>query len=454
MEKQNKLIFNMLSRLTNYLILLFLFALPFQTRWIIEYGILNNRPWEFGTISLYGTEFFLWLIVILTGIRIFGRPDFWKSFSNCRINADYFKMHKKNILAVLIFLFSTAVFIRSGNPISWQFTTWFLGGICLMISIAVSELSFSRAGMTLWLSGVVQGVLAVQQFFYQKIIGSKWLGMSAQNSSDSGVSVVQFGDERWLRAYGSFGWPNSLGIYLAVIFVLGLILYFYFSKTKWRILILVGQLIILTGLLLSFSRGAWLAAVGGLLIFGLIAWNNLPFEFTRRKFYSQFVKQLAVYAVLVISLVTIYFPVFTNRFNTGNYLEYLSITERQDQLNVAGQMISDNLFFGVGPGLYTNYLARYFVSPTYGVYQPVHNIFLLALAELGIFVFLFILVFVFWLIKKIGRAGPIYFSVLTVLFLAGFYDHFLWSLYAGQLIWWVVLALGLMLKKSQSNIEK
>jgi uncharacterized membrane protein len=106
----------MLQRLTNYLILLFLFLLPWQTRWIIESGILNNRPWEFGTVSLYGTEILLWLIVILTGIRLFARLDFWQS----KFNADYFKTHRKNILAVLIFLFSLAVFIRFGNPISWH----------------------------------------------------------------------------------------------------------------------------------------------------------------------------------------------------------------------------------------------------------------------------------------------------------------------------------------------
>lgn len=436
---------NRLKKITNYLILLFLFALPWQTRWIVESGVLNNRPWEFGTISLYGTEILLWLIVILTGIRLFARLDLWRT----KFNADYFKTHGKNILAVLIFLFSLSVFIRFGNPISWQFTTWFLGGLCLMSSVIVSELPFSRAAMALWLGGIIQGLLAVQQFFSQKVIGSKWLGMATQQSGDLGVSVVQFGDERWLRAYGSFGWPNALGIYLAVIFILGLILYFYYSRPKYRPLILLGQLIILAGLLLSFSRGAWLATAGGTLVFALAAWKHLPAEFSRLKFYSRLIQQLIVCGVLIVSLIIIFRPVFFARFNTGNYLENLSVTERQEQFKVVGQIITDNLFFGVGPGLYTGYLYQHYSKPLYGQYQPAHNIYLLMAAETGLFVFSLLIAFYCLLIKKIGRIRPVYFSVLAVLFLAGLFDHFLWSLYPGLMVWWAIFALGLLPEKNQ-----
>lgn len=472
-----------LKKITNCLILLFLFVLPFQTRWIYKYGILNGQPWEYGTLSWHGTEILLWLIIILTAVRLFGRFKFWQS-ARWLIVREYFKTHWKNLLLALFFLAGIILLVRTNNPISWQFLVWFLGGLCLIASIAVSGLSFSGVAMALWLSGIIQGLLAIYQFFCQEVIGSKWLGMATQNSSDSGVSVVQFGGERWLRAYGSFSWPNSLGIYLAIIFILGLILYFYhytkktssvegekndlvgagvyYSRPRYRLVLLLGQLVILTGLLLSFSRGAWLAVIGGIVIFFIITVRNYrydlsvsamkPLDKNLQKFLKQFCYQLLVYGVLIVGLIIIYQPVFIARFNINNYLENLSITERQDQMKIVGEVMRKNSLIGVGVGLYTDYLSKNYPRPLYGQYQPAHNIYFLMAAEMGLLGFLFLAIIYFCLIRIIGRRMPIYFAVLAVLIIAGFYDHWLWSLYSGQMVWWAVFALGFAKKISTTRI--
>ena len=52
----------MIKKITHWLIFLTLFTLPLQTRWIIKEGVINNGPWEYGTISLYATS----LLIILS----------------------------------------------------------------------------------------------------------------------------------------------------------------------------------------------------------------------------------------------------------------------------------------------------------------------------------------------------------------------------------------------------
>ena len=48
-----------------YGLYLLVFLLPIQTRWIIKEGSINGGHWEYGTISLYGTDILLILLVFL-----------------------------------------------------------------------------------------------------------------------------------------------------------------------------------------------------------------------------------------------------------------------------------------------------------------------------------------------------------------------------------------------------
>jgi O-antigen ligase len=74
---------------------------------------------------------------------------------------------------------------------------------------------------------------------------------------------------------------------------------------------------------------------------------------------------------------------------------------------------------------------------------PVHNSFLLVLAEYGIFGFglLFALFAVFS--KQIKKNNWLFVPVIAALLVSGLFEHFWWTLYAGQMAWWAVWALGL-----------
>src|SRR3989344_8224312 len=52
-----------IDRLIEYCFYLFIFLLPWQTRWIWQDAFLNGFTWEYGRFSLYGTEILVGLIL-------------------------------------------------------------------------------------------------------------------------------------------------------------------------------------------------------------------------------------------------------------------------------------------------------------------------------------------------------------------------------------------------------
>jgi len=424
-----------LSKITDYLILIFLFFLPWQTRWIYGYATLNGRPWEYGTLSFYGTEILLWFIIILTGIRLFGNKEFWQNIQN-----KSFWLWRLFIFIIGLSIIFFGIYTYAVSPVkeaSIQFVSRFIGAICLMICLAQSKLDFKKMGLAFWCGGVLQGLLAIWQFWSQSVFSSKWLGLAVHSASDIGASVIQTADERWLRAYGSFGWPNSLGIYLAIVFVLGILLAQKYSK-KFQPLFLVGQIIVMAGLIFSFSRASWLATVAGILFLLVIAiWKK------RKEIVISILKNLIAGILMLIIILSILPNLFIARVQSSGYLEQLSIAERVSQYDTVGDIIADNFLMGVGPGMYTYYLAENFEIPAYGLYQPVHNVYLLALAEFGVIWFLIFIIGLAYLAIHLYKKNILFLPLIVVLFSFGFFDHYLWTLFAGQVLLFSIFGLGL-----------
>ncbi|MEK7131870.1 MAG: O-antigen ligase family protein [Patescibacteria group bacterium] len=410
-----------LKKIYNLLLLVFLFLLPWQTRVFWHYGELNNGYWEYGTFSIYATEILLWIILILFFVQRLANKE------------------KKSGISLLLTLFLLALALAAALSqnfwVSYNYVFHILEGAALM-TVLFWENEKIKYQMALWAGGILQGALAIWQFLTQQILASKWLGMAGQEAGNLGPSVIEFADQRWLRAYGSFGSPNSLGIYLAVLFVLGLVLYLKAESWRNKIIISSGQLVILSGLLVSFSRGAWLATtVGATFLFAVIFYKKKTVLYF-------FAKQISFSLVVVIFWLAIFYPVFTARFDLNNRLEVKSISERKWQYAEALSFIKSNPILGIGPGAYTYALYKKYPTLPAWQYQPIHNIYLLALVEIGfagvIFLF-FLFKRLFWLMVK---NNLIYLPVAVSLLTAGLFDHWLWSMYGGILLWWVVWGLS------------
>jgi O-antigen ligase len=345
----------------------------------------------------------------------------------------------------IILLTSWLLFGSHYRVASFNVLFHLLEGLCLVVMVRGLELSkkeYLNALTAFWLSGVVQGVLAIEQFFTQEVFASKWLGLSYQTAKNLGTGVVQFGEERWLRAYGSLGGPNPLGMFLAVVLLLGFAIYFTRAPLrKWKLYVFtLGQLIISTGLVLSFSRGAWLgAALGGVLLL-VHVWRSYVPEL-RRVFLM--IAGLCVGVILI--WVGALWPLFFTRLSSQGALESRSLTTRAAQYHQWYEVVQSQYppLLGIGPGAYTYQLHKLYPKLAVWNLLPVHNSFLLVLAEYGIFGFglLFTLFAVFS--KQIKKNNWLFVPVIAALLVSGLFEHFWWTLYAGQMAWWAVWALGL-----------
>jgi len=434
-----------LEKIIYYLTLLFLFLIPWQTRWRYFHGELNGGYWEYGTFSLYATELLLWLIVLLYAYFLF----FKKRYIREVFNTERIKKNYKYAIVLLLFIFLNIVniFISLDSDISYQHFIRLLSAICIgVIILNVFFIKKDRiiAITVFWSSGIIQGLMSIWQFLSQKVYGSSLLGMSSQDPSDFGVGVIEYIDERWMRAYGSLTGPNPLGSYLVVLFFIGMFLYLNTTKQKYKKMLLIGQLIILTGVILSFSRAAWLAVIiGSVALIGILLLKRKE----NKELLKQTLSQMAMYIILSLLLIIALAPIFTARFTFTNYLEHVSITERKLQIQQSSKTIDKNLSLGTGAGTYT--LSAYYTNPNFEswYYQPVHNSFLLMIAETGIFISIIIFLLYAWIVKIVWYHNRLFIPVLLALLIVAFFEHWTWSLYSGLIFWFSVWFLSISKEK-------
>ncbi len=460
----------MIYKFWHWLLLpLLLFLLPWQTRWMYDQNFLNYSYWEYGSASWYGTEILLWIIIILFAI-----DRFWKPFFNPRLGGVGvgWLFRRRNFYFALIFLvFLGAEVLHSIDVgLSLNFIFLLLEGLCFFLVI----LNFDppsprlrRAGkpnqllLAFWSGGVVQALLGSYQFFTQNISANKWFGLAAQATNQPGSFVIDSGAERWLRAYGSFGSPNILGGYLAVIFILGLILYINQPTPAYRtgrptphhfggqapkrgllkIFLTLGQAIILTGLILSFSRSAFLAVLFAWVLIGMFLLVKKFNFFNRLHLIGMYIKQSIFYLLVFAVLFYNFEFLFIARLNFSNHLENVSVSERAEQYSDSANFFRQHPLLGVGPGAYTLALFRANPSLLGYSYQPVHNIYVLILTEWGILGAIVWLAVFGRLILLVRARNPELLPVLIMPFVIGAFDHYWWSLYIGIILWWVVLGL-------------
>lgn len=434
----------MIIALRRYAVLVFLFLLPWQTRLLYGPAKLNGGFWEYGSVSLYATELLLWLIIFLYVIE-------WrrKSAGVASGRRPLTIEHKIVLYLFAAALVGVSVYVWRGHSpsLSWYFLRRAMEGTCLMIALWSSVGRRDNAGLlfAFWSGGVGQGLLAVFQFFSQTAAANKWLGLASHFPADGGTFVVETAAGRWLRAYGSFGSPNMLGGFLAITLVVGLLLWLKTpgsaDKTDrgkaLKYFLGFGQMLILLGLILSFSRGAWAAAGVGVAALLIVTINQKK---SLRIFNSI---AAAAVALIIISMVALA-PLLYARVTATGRLEKQSLELRSAEFGEAVSIIKKNWLWGVGPGNYTLAVYRLDQKRAAWDYQPVHNIYLLMLAEVGAAGFLLVLAIWFGLFRLTWRHNRFFLPALAVVFIAGLFDHWLWSLYGGQMLWWAIVGLALL----------
>lgn len=267
----------------------------------------------------------------------------------------------------------------------------------------------------LWQSAVLIGEFALQRSLNVWILGERLFSATTVN-----IAHFDFFGQQFLRPYGTFPHPNVAAAFLVIYLVMSKSL----SVKKQT----------------NFQKFAWVAAALALLL-----------TFSKTAIFA-----LAIYLLLTLKnrasklilpaliLITASFFISAQRL-----IPFASIAERMLLSQSAYDITLSNPLFGVGPTNFIRDLSTlnlFSISQT-RLLQPVHNIFLLTLAEEGVVGLLIFTAVLFSVLRRAATANKQ--ALFLILLIFGSLDHFLLTLHQGQLL--LFLTFGYILSKSNSK---
>jgi len=197
----------------------------------------------------------------------------------------------------------------------------------------------------------------------------------------TGIDIVHKGYQKYSRVIGIVGHFNSLAGILGLVFPV-VVSFFYFLERK-KVLNLVYSIILLAGIVLTFTRGIWLGTFFAFLV--------LSFLFDKR----------LVFFILLFSILIFLIPQTKKRilstFESGNQITRIYFLKETPKL------VLKQFVLGYGPDSFRKVFYEHYPNfPEQGHFHP-HNIYLHILFELGILGLLTFLVLFYkileWLIK-------------------------------------------------------
>lgn len=413
-----------IKKIIEYLFYLYIFILPWQTIFIFEEKFLASYKNQYATIGIYFSEIILWIIIISFIILLFSKikQDKNKTF--------VWDDGRRMVLALLIFLLYSfaSIFWSIDKDVALKTGLFFLEASILFFILFSQIIDYKNILKVIIASSFFPSVLAIYSFLSQSFFSSKFLGLTQYFSFVPGTSILYLENlARLTRAYGSFPHPNFFAGFLLITLLAS---FLFFEKTKSRLFIFSLICLQLMALLFTFSRSAWLSFFVLFLFIILFFLKEKKQFWQENKFYFYFI------IIFVFSLFLIFKTIILSRVDNNLISVSRSTNERIELIWESKKIISDNMFFGVGAGNYT--LASYKLNPSKDpwLYQPVHNIFLLFLSELGLAGFLFLgtaFLFFLYFYQKIAyfkyQSG--FFLIFLVIFLL---DHYFFTMYSGIIL--------------------
>jgi O-antigen ligase len=425
-----------INKLERYLFYLLLFAIPFNVRKVLYYPGWKFDEWQ--AVSIYATDLILLALFL-----------YWVYSKN------QYKL-KTHDYFLLAFVVIAAISIKNTSMLSHSLYSFiklveFVLFYFYVKTYAIYRFNFFGALLAFVAGGAFQAIIAITQFFKQSSVGLWIMGESLIGPDMRGVAVYyNFLGEKVMRVYGATPHPNILAAYL-LISIFALYFLWFHQKNYHRkhvILYLAIYALILFGLLFTFSRVILFLWVAGLVIHAGALYLNKHYKKTTRNGLTLKRERLAqiglITVVIVGSFSFLYWPEVVSRV-------FVSTQEEAVQLRLfyAGESLKSGFnLLGVGIGDFVNWLSSQSPGLMRHLYQPVHNIYLLIYTETGILGLTSFLLFIVFLVKdfvKMTKLGNFHYSSFLLLLISflfiGFFDHFLWTLQQGMLMFWLILAL-------------
>ncbi len=464
---------NHILKLEKIFFYFFLFCLPFETRLILKKWGEEFNEWN--SAFLYLTDLLIFAIFFFWALRLISekkrpRPSIIKK--NC-----------------LLFIILCLFFIISGLSL---FGAKNLGlGIYQLIKLAEFLILFfylksnfrelfdlERVCQVLLSSAFFQAFVGICQFASQGSLGLKILGESPLGPNIEGVAkIVVFGVHpaaggvKMIRAYGTFPHPNIFAAFLLFSLFCFYFLYLKVKETAFstKLASMLIFTILVFSLFLTFSRTFIILFIS----FSIFLFLYL---FFRKELYRPYHKRTTMLCtILLFAVVLCAIPMqkeLCSRFVTGGVDAAINLRYFYNFISIS--IIRENPFLGTGLGNFVwrlqdfqgslraaNLFYKLDVPETqvipyqapFWLFQPVHNIYLLIAAEIGIpglLIFLVFLSLILWPAIKLARENNLFsifyflFSIFLIVFLT---DHFFWTLQQGRLMFWVLCGILAGLEK-------
>lgn len=341
-------------------------------------------------------------------------------------------------IALAFFGFAAANIIFSLNPLV-ALLKWVKVAEFLLLGLIIATLP--KLDCKNWVPSVVGisvlifSAIGILQVIIGKTIGGPLylLGERTFTGLTPGIALADLFGKSFLRAYSTFSHPNSLAGFLGVALFLLLV-----TETKNVLAQRIKILAIGSGFicfLFTFSLGAFIALGLSLFIYFLCKGKV-------------FGKTLAKAIVLILVTASFILPIVSRLYLAGEGSLPENLSKRLALSEISGKMFSKKPFFGVGLNNFFVQLPKESDYPQVSWWlQPVHNIFLLVLAETGMLGLLF---FSFILLAALNHLlktenWKLIIPILFILF-TGVVDHYWLTLQQNQIIFSVLL--GLSFRKS------
>jgi O-antigen ligase len=326
------------------------------------------------------------------------------------------------VLLVLFFTTSAFSMFFSSN---WQvglsrLINWLPAGLFGVYIASIPGLEV-KAILKRWLpvSVVISALIAFLQIIFGRDIGLWILGERDFSLSTTSIATFNWYGQIFLRPYATFPHPN---VFAAFMLLCGFVLLFL-SGIKHNIQ-KVFHLLIAAAVFFSFSRAS--IAIYTVLVLFLLR------------------KQFLVLVLLFLFLSPVLFVRFDSAFN----FDQLSLIRREELAETAMIIFMQNPFLGVGLNNFIpEAMSSVFLSGTNRFLQPVHNIFLLVLAESGLVGLVGFLIFllypvVYYKVSDLLNRSQVVGLLLIVVFL-GAIDHYFLTLPQGQRIFFLIWGMSL-----------
>jgi O-antigen ligase len=406
---------------------------------LFSFGAPFN-PFEAG--FAYWLDLVLLALLALWAVRSF----LWSGLSAISVRKKLGSQRQILVWIVLGFLAWAALSLAGAlNPFLGLYS-W--GRLALMAGLflyIVSSFKFYNFKIILWLlviGGLFQAGLGMGQFLLQHDLGLQLLGEPVLVPDILGVAKIDIGGTKIVRAYGLYPHPNILAAFLVLSLFALIGLFFEKKRALPEHLGLFGAAFVVLGmgLFLTFSRAAWLAlGAAGLIWFFLSYYGGrTSIDWPRVKFLG------GVLVLLLLALTALFGPLFLERLALNP--EEPAVANRVFYLKTAGQLFQNSPVLGVGLGQFVpnfKLMSGSLFLPDW-IFQPVHNIYALIAAELGLVGLLTFAIFLALVLRRalIPQYPNILISILIAFLIIGSFDHFFWSLPAGQYLFWLALGLA------------